>query len=285
MRQLFCNESQTLSGKVTGGSGLLDVSAPGHPGGLCPAAGERPRAGVRPGALLGEGCGRCWPGRLACPQPCPRLGGARARRGPSLPPATSVPGPAPWLAPTAVPAVPMGPAPGVPDSRVPAPRRPRSCGHSSRRRWGRTWGGPFAPSAERPWVALVTAPSCPAWGGSGRRPPGSVRHARAHSASSPLSRRLTAKAVAVLLPILGTSWVFGVLAVNHQTVAFQYIFAVLNSLQVGARGGGGRRWASLTRPQLPVRNLGARSWQNSRDPNAAPPLPLRASSSSSSTVS
>eukprot|EP00069_Balaena_mysticetus_P003170 bmy_16445T0 len=43
--------------------------------------------------------------------------------------------------------------------------------------------------------------------------------------------KLTAKAVAVLLPILGTSWVFGVLAVNNQAVVFQYMFAVLNSLQ------------------------------------------------------
>ena len=40
----------------------------------------------------------------------------------------------------------------------------------------------------------------------------------------------------MLLPILGTSWIFGVLAVNHQVVAFQYIFAILNSLQVGAQG-------------------------------------------------
>ncbi|XP_045700304.1 adhesion G-protein coupled receptor D1 isoform X2 [Phyllostomus hastatus] len=47
----------------------------------------------------------------------------------------------------------------------------------------------------------------------------------------PSAFKLTAKAVAVLLPILGTSWVFGVLAVNHETVAFQYIFAILNSLQ------------------------------------------------------
>ncbi|XP_077015653.1 adhesion G-protein coupled receptor D1 isoform X2 [Tamandua tetradactyla] len=43
--------------------------------------------------------------------------------------------------------------------------------------------------------------------------------------------KLTAKAVAVLLPILGTSWVFGVLAVNDQAVVFQYMFAILNSLQ------------------------------------------------------
>ncbi|KAM4708754.1 adhesion G-protein coupled receptor D1 [Discoglossus pictus] len=43
--------------------------------------------------------------------------------------------------------------------------------------------------------------------------------------------KLTAKAVAVLLPILGSSWIFGVLAVNDQSIVFQYMFAVLNSLQ------------------------------------------------------
>ncbi|XP_064434258.1 adhesion G-protein coupled receptor D1 isoform X3 [Mirounga angustirostris] len=47
----------------------------------------------------------------------------------------------------------------------------------------------------------------------------------------PSAFKLTAKAVAVLLPILGTSWIFGVLAVNSQALAFQYIFAILNSLQ------------------------------------------------------
>ncbi|XP_023503118.2 adhesion G-protein coupled receptor D1 isoform X5 [Equus caballus] len=47
----------------------------------------------------------------------------------------------------------------------------------------------------------------------------------------PSAFKLTAKAVAVLLPILGTSWVFGVLAVNQQAVAFQYMFAILNSFQ------------------------------------------------------
>uniref|UniRef100_A0A8C6JVJ2 Adhesion G-protein coupled receptor D1 n=1 Tax=Melopsittacus undulatus TaxID=13146 RepID=A0A8C6JVJ2_MELUD len=44
--------------------------------------------------------------------------------------------------------------------------------------------------------------------------------------------KLTAKAVAVLLPILGSSWIFGVLAVNAHALIFQYIFAVFNSLQV-----------------------------------------------------
>lgn len=46
------------------------------------------------------------------------------------------------------------------------------------------------------------------------------------------SYRLTAKAVAVLLPILGSSWIFGILAVNAHALVFQYIFAVFNSLQV-----------------------------------------------------
>lgn len=62
-------------------------------------------------------------------------------------------------------------------------------------------------------------------------------HLIAHPAASQrgprcFSCRLTAKAVAVLLPILGTSWAFGVLAVNDQALVFQYMFAVLNSLQV-----------------------------------------------------
>uniref|UniRef100_A0A8D1RM29 Adhesion G protein-coupled receptor D1 n=1 Tax=Sus scrofa TaxID=9823 RepID=A0A8D1RM29_PIG len=47
----------------------------------------------------------------------------------------------------------------------------------------------------------------------------------------PSAFKLTAKAVAVLLPILGTSWLFGVLAVNSEAVVFQYMFAILNSLQ------------------------------------------------------
>ncbi|KAA0713855.1 G-protein coupled receptor D1 [Triplophysa tibetana] len=45
------------------------------------------------------------------------------------------------------------------------------------------------------------------------------------------SVKLTTKAVAVLLPILGISWIFGVLAVNDHSLLFQYLFAVFNSLQ------------------------------------------------------
>ncbi|KAJ7309720.1 hypothetical protein JRQ81_007782 [Phrynocephalus forsythii] len=43
--------------------------------------------------------------------------------------------------------------------------------------------------------------------------------------------KLTAKAVAVLLPILGSSWIFGILAVNIHGLVFQYMFAMFNSLQ------------------------------------------------------
>lgn len=37
--------------------------------------------------------------------------------------------------------------------------------------------------------------------------------------------------ILVILPILGLTWVFGVVAVNSHLVAFQFIFAVANSLQ------------------------------------------------------
>ena len=36
----------------------------------------------------------------------------------------------------------------------------------------------------------------------------------------------------ILLPLVGVTWVTGVFAVNEESVAFQYIFAIVNSLQV-----------------------------------------------------
>jgi len=42
----------------------------------------------------------------------------------------------------------------------------------------------------------------------------------------------TAWNVAVLSPLLGITWLFGVLSVSRQTVVFQYIFAITNTLQV-----------------------------------------------------
>ncbi|XP_022097353.1 adhesion G protein-coupled receptor L3-like [Acanthaster planci] len=39
------------------------------------------------------------------------------------------------------------------------------------------------------------------------------------------------RAVVVLLPILGLSWIFGLLAFGESTIFFQYLFAIFNSLQ------------------------------------------------------
>ena len=40
------------------------------------------------------------------------------------------------------------------------------------------------------------------------------------------------RSICVLLPLMGVTWIFGLLSVNKETVVFQYIFAILNSLQV-----------------------------------------------------
>ena len=40
------------------------------------------------------------------------------------------------------------------------------------------------------------------------------------------------KAVIVLLPLLGLTWIIGILAVNNDTQVFAWIFTILNSLQV-----------------------------------------------------
>ena len=40
------------------------------------------------------------------------------------------------------------------------------------------------------------------------------------------------KGAVVLLPLLGVTWVFGLLAVNEDLIVFAWIFAILNSLQV-----------------------------------------------------
>ncbi|XP_078359561.1 adhesion G protein-coupled receptor L3-like [Oculina patagonica] len=48
---------------------------------------------------------------------------------------------------------------------------------------------------------------------------------------SPSNVRSLAKAFVTLLPILGLTWVFGLLAVNNSSVVFEYLFAIFNSLQ------------------------------------------------------
>ena len=44
--------------------------------------------------------------------------------------------------------------------------------------------------------------------------------------------RQAAKAFVVLSPLLGVTWAFGILSVTNAGLVFQYIFIVLNSLQV-----------------------------------------------------
>jgi len=40
------------------------------------------------------------------------------------------------------------------------------------------------------------------------------------------------KTVIILLPLLGVTWIIGILAVNDDTELFAWIFAIFNSLQV-----------------------------------------------------
>ena len=44
--------------------------------------------------------------------------------------------------------------------------------------------------------------------------------------------RILLKATVILLPLLGITWVFGILAVNQESSVFAWIFTILNSLQV-----------------------------------------------------
>jgi len=44
--------------------------------------------------------------------------------------------------------------------------------------------------------------------------------------------RALLKAAVIVVPILGCTWVFGLLAINEDTVVFAWIFTIFNSLQV-----------------------------------------------------
>jgi len=39
------------------------------------------------------------------------------------------------------------------------------------------------------------------------------------------------KSVVILTPILGTNWLFGLLAVNEKMLVFEFLFVIINSLQ------------------------------------------------------
>ena len=44
--------------------------------------------------------------------------------------------------------------------------------------------------------------------------------------------RAVIKSAATLMPILGVTWIFGLLVINEDTEVFAWIFTVLNTLQV-----------------------------------------------------
>ena len=47
-----------------------------------------------------------------------------------------------------------------------------------------------------------------------------------------LDYRAMARVTLLLVPIFGATWLFGVLAINKETLFFKYIFTILNSIQV-----------------------------------------------------
>ena len=53
-----------------------------------------------------------------------------------------------------------------------------------------------------------------------------------HNCSITCIHRKLLVAAMILLPILGLTWVFGLLAVNENTTVFAWIFTIFNSLQV-----------------------------------------------------
>ena len=44
--------------------------------------------------------------------------------------------------------------------------------------------------------------------------------------------RALLKATVIVIPVLGCTWIFGLLAINDNTVTFAWIFTIFNSLQV-----------------------------------------------------
>ena len=44
--------------------------------------------------------------------------------------------------------------------------------------------------------------------------------------------RSATKTFGAVIPILGITWIFGVMAFNDSSIVFQYIFAIINSIQV-----------------------------------------------------
>lgn len=57
-------------------------------------------------------------------------------------------------------------------------------------------------------------------------------YVRTYTIISYLLCRHLIKATVVLLPLLGLTWLIGIISVNNETTVFAWIFTILNSLQV-----------------------------------------------------
>ncbi|CAB4019342.1 adhesion G- coupled receptor D1-like, partial [Paramuricea clavata] len=69
------------------------------------------------------------------------------------------------------------------------------------------------------------------WEVTSTRTQGSETTTKATVCTKLRKARIGLKGSAVLLPILGLTWVFGLLVFNRDTTVFKYLFAIFNSLQ------------------------------------------------------
>ena len=58
------------------------------------------------------------------------------------------------------------------------------------------------------------------------------KHVDKTSNPNPLANRTILKATVILLPLLGLTWVFGILTIDHNTTVFAWLFTICNSTQV-----------------------------------------------------
>lgn len=58
-----------------------------------------------------------------------------------------------------------------------------------------------------------------------------LNHPTTENSTKYQSARSGVQSAIVLLPLLGITWLFGVLTFNSDTLAFQYLFAIFNSIQ------------------------------------------------------
>ena len=62
------------------------------------------------------------------------------------------------------------------------------------------------------------------------------KHVDKTSNPNPLVNRTILKATVILLPLLGLTWVFGVLTIDRNTTVFAWLFTICNSTQVWHMG-------------------------------------------------